>query len=208
MGVSTTSTGVKASVREHRLGITVLLTVVAYAVVFGTFLKYIPYPTIGKGTVELLSEVITSLNALSLLALSAGWYAVRRGNLRRHRQAMLSGVGIILVFLLVYLEKVGGGGIKEFVGPTWVKTFVYFPLLGIHELLSMVAVPLVIYTLLLAATHSIAELPSTRHPQVGKLAASTWILSLALGIVTFLLLNVVFSWTYTTSLPMVGAALP
>ena len=46
----------------------------------------------------------------------------------------------------MYLAKIGGGGTKEFVGPQ----FVYIPylaMLAIHIVLSIVAVPVVLYAI-------------------------------------------------------------
>jgi len=188
-------------VRDHALGLTVLLTLVAYGVVLGTFAGAFPYPTIGESTVDLLGTLIAALNAVIFVLLGYGWYSIRRGRIARHRTVMLSSVVLIAAFLLMYLEKVGGGGIKEFVGPAWVKTYLYFPLLGVHELLSMLAVPVVVYALLLGLTNTPAELRRTRHRRVGQVAVSAWMLSLAMGVVTYLILNVVYGWTYTTQLP-------
>ncbi|GAD52109.1 hypothetical protein MBEHAL_0869 [Halarchaeum acidiphilum MH1-52-1] len=188
-------------VRKHVLGVTAVVTIVAYALVGLTFAGMLPYPSISKATVGVLEWVITLLNAVSLVALCLGWYYVRRGRIRAHRRAMLTGIATIVVFLVLYLEKVGGGGIKEFVGPAWVKAYVYLPMLGIHEILSALAVPLVAYALVVGLTTPIRDLPNTAHPRVGRWAAVTWILSLLLGIVTFVLINLVYDWTFQSTLP-------
>lgn len=189
-------------VRTHPWIVTGVVTLIAYIAVFGTFAGLFPYPRIGEGTVDLLSKIIVVMNASGFVALALGWYFIRRGMVRRHRQAMLTGTIILGVFLITYLEKVGGGGIKQIVGaPAWVENFIYFPLLGIHELLSALAVPLVVYALVIGLTHSISEIPETSHPRIGKLAATTWLLSLFLGVINYALLDVVYSWTYTAQLP-------
>jgi len=188
-------------VRDHALGLTVVLTLLAYGLVFATFAGLVPYPTIDKATVDLLGAVIAALNATIFTLLAYGWWAIRHNRIRRHRTIMLTSVVLIVGFLLLYLEKVGGGGIKEFVGPAAVKTYLYLPMLAIHETLSMLAVPVVIYTLLLGLTHTPAELYGTRHRRVGQIAVTAWLLSLGLGVVTWLILNVVYGWTYTTHLP-------
>jgi len=190
-----------SGIRDHALGLTAVLTLLAYGVVLGTFAGAFPYPRITQSTVDLLGTIIAILNATIFCTLGYGWYSIRRGRIRRHRTVMLTSVVLIVGFLLMYLEKVGGGGIKQFVGPAWVKSFVYFPLLGIHEFLSMLAVPVVIYALLLGLTHTPGELRETIHPRVGRLAVSVWMLSLAMGVTTYILLDVVYGWTYTTTLP-------
>jgi putative membrane protein len=66
-------------------------------------------------------------------------------------------------------------------------------MLAIHIVLSVVSVPVVLYVVLLGLTHSPTELAETRKAQVGRIAASAWILSRFLGIVTYLLLNHVYA---------------
>jgi putative membrane protein len=70
-------------------------------------------------------------------------------------------------------------------------------MLAVHIVLSVVSVPVVLYALVLGLTHSPAELrEETPHRRVGRIAASAWILSLSLGVVTYLLLNHVFDWRF------------
>jgi len=104
--------------REQPLGVTVLLTIVGYALVLGTFLLDVPiYPDLTNAQVNLLSHVIAVINTTATVVLTLGWYWIRAGEVEKHRLAMVSGFVLILGFLVVYLLKVGGGGTKEFVGP-------------------------------------------------------------------------------------------
>ncbi|ESS08141.1 MAG: putative membrane protein [uncultured archaeon A07HN63] len=108
----------------------------------------------------------------------------------------------------MYLPKVAGGGTKEFVlesslawVPLWEWVYpAYLAMLAIHILLSILAVPLVLYAIVLGLTHTPTELRSqTPHRTVGRIAASTWILSLVLGVVTYLLLNHVYSYEFVAA---------
>jgi putative membrane protein len=67
-------------------------------------------------------------------------------------------------------------------------------MLAIHVLLSIVAVPVVLHAVVLGLTHSPNELRDTIHPTVGRIAVTAWTLSLALGVITYVLLNHVYSW--------------
>jgi putative membrane protein len=69
-------------------------------------------------------------------------------------------------------------------------------MLAVHILLSVLAVPLVILALVLGLTHSPAELRETVHPRIGRVAAATWILSLALGVITYVMLNHVYGYEF------------
>jgi len=182
--------------RERPLAATAVLSAVGYALVVAAFSGAVPiFPEIGEGTVDLLSHAIAVVNALATVSLAAGWYWIRRGEVRKHRAAMLTAFALILVFLLLYLPKVGGGGEKHFVGPELVRTG-YLIMLAIHIVLSVVAVPVVLYAVVLGLTHTPAELRNTAHARVGRIAAGTWILSLTLGVVTYVLLNHLYDSTF------------
>jgi len=98
----------------------------------------------------------------------------------------------IALFLVLYVTRVALGGVKAFPGPAVVRTFLYLPVLSVHIALSIVAVPLVIHNLLTGLRLPARDLPLTAHPRVGRWAVRLWSVSLALGIVVYLLLNVLF----------------
>ena len=189
---------VQRRARDRPLGAALLLTVLGYGLVIGTFAGVVPlYPDIGETGVDLLSHAIAIVNTLATVALALGWYWIRGGEIDKHRTAMVVAFALIVLFLLLYLPKVGGGGEKHFVlesAYTWVPLWswikpVYLLMLAIHILLSVLAVPLVLYAIVLGLTHTPHELTETRHARIGQLAAAAWILSLVLGVVTYVMLN-------------------
>jgi putative membrane protein len=183
------------NVRRHVPALTGLLSVVALALVFAAALRVIPGWLL-PGAPETVIHAIPHVNAVvSLTAIGTlvtGVRAVRRGDVARHRAAMLATTGLFALFLVAYLYRVALEGPTPFTGPDVVAQFLYYPLLAVHILLAVLAVPLVIYVLLLALTHSVAELPETRHPQVGRVAATLWLVSFLLGVVVYLMLYVVY----------------
>jgi putative membrane protein len=198
---------VQRRVRAHPAATTAVVSAVGYVVVVGTLEGLAPvglYPDLSLTTVNRLADAIAAVNATATAMLLYGFRAVRRGRIRRHRAAMLAAFGLILVFLVLYLLKVGGGGTKEFVGPDGAY-LVYLGLLAVHVLLSMLSVPLVVYQVVTGLTHSTGELASrTRHRQVGRLAVAAWTVSLSLGVVSYLLLNHVYDWRFVAAALLVG----
>ncbi len=177
-----------ALARDHPRALTAVLTLVGYVVVIGTLYADVGlYPEISRGTVELLAAVITTINALTIASLLAGWYWIRSGEIRRHRLAMSTAFALILLFLVLYLLKTGGGGRKEIVAGAPLRSL-YLGMLGVHVVLSVLAVPLVLYAITLGTTHTPAELAETPHARVGRLAVSAWLVSLVLGVVAYLML--------------------
>lgn len=174
-----------------------LLTAAGFTLILGTFTGIVSiYPRIGVETSTTLSHVTAILNGMTVVLLLGGWRAIRRGRVRRHRRFMISAFMTILLFLAVYLVRVGGGGTKVFVGPAAVRT-AYLVMLGTHIGLSVIAVPLVLYALVLGLGHSPAALRETPHKWVGRCAATTWIVSLTLGLVAYVLLEHVYAWEWT-----------
>lgn len=189
----------RSRAKEHPKAVTALLTVIGYGTVLGVFL--VPrfqalFPGLSRATVELLTHAIAVVNSMTILTLALGWYWIRNGNVKRHRRAMSVSFVLIVAFLGIYVPRVAGGGTKHFEGPELV-TIVYLAMLAIHILLSILAVPIVIYAIVLGLTHTERELRSeTPHAKIGQIAAGSWLLSLTLGVVTYLLLNHVYSFTY------------
>lgn len=179
--------------KAHPRLVTTVLSILGYALVAGAFGGVLPIPDIGRDTVIALGDAIAVVNTLALAAILTGVYYIRNGEIRKHRAAMLTAFTLIMVFLAMYLVKVGGGFEKEILatGPIY---YAYLIMLAVHILLSALAVPVVLHAVVLGLTHSPAELPNTPHKRVGRIAVAAWGLSLALGIVTYLLLNQVYGW--------------
>ncbi|MFD1634661.1 DUF420 domain-containing protein [Haloplanus ruber] len=185
-------------VKEHPVAATAVLSVVGYTLVVGTFAGVVPesvFPNLSLGQVNALSDAIAVVNTAATLCLLAGWRWIRRDEVKKHAAAMSTAFGLILLFLVLYLTKIGGGGTKEFVGPQ-LPYFAYLAMLAVHILLSIVSVPVVLYAIVLGLTHTPTELRETAHARVGRIAAGSWIVSLTLGVVAYVLLNHVYSWEF------------
>lgn len=196
------ATEVRQWTRERPRAVTVGLSVLGYAVVAAAFSGILPVPSLERETVILFADLIALVNSVTLLTLLAGLLFIRRGQIRRHRAAMLTAFGLILLFLVLYLWKVGGGFEKSIViqagaplgESAGLVRGAYLGMLAIHILLSILAVPVVLHAVVLGLTHDVSELPQTLHPRVGRLAVAAWSLSLFLGVVTYFMLNHVYEW--------------
>lgn len=186
------TTSAKRRAKDNPKAATAVLSVLGYVLVFGTFAGAIPiYPELTRSTVDLLSHAIAVVNTTALAAILLGVRWIKRDEVRKHRAAMLTAFALILAFLAIYLVKVGGGGEKSIAvtGPVY---YAYLAMLAVHIVLSVVAVPVVLHAVVLGLTHTPTELRDTGHARVGRLAAGAWGLSLALGIVTYLMLNHIY----------------
>lgn len=179
--------------RSPLLG-TAAITLAAYAAL-GAALSAEPpvaLPAVVAALVAAAPAIIAVVNATALLCLLAGWRAILAGRVRAHRALMLVAAGCISLFLILYVTRVALGGVKAFPGPAAVRTYLYLPVLTVHISLSILSVPLVVHNLLIGLTYPIGEIPRTAHPRVGRWAVLAWSISLALGQVVYLLLNVLY----------------
>jgi len=183
-----------------------LLSVLGYGLVIGTFAGVLPegvYPALSNAQVNQFSHAIAGINTVATLLLVLGWKWIREGEVEKHRKAMGSAFGLIMVFLVLYLWKIGGGGTKELVGAPDPVYYAYLLMLAVHIVLSVVAVPVVLYALVLGLTHSPRELrEETPHKRVGRVAAGSWILSLSMGVLTYVILNWIYSYEFTAGTGM------
>jgi putative membrane protein len=171
--------------RDHPRALAALLTVVGYVVVIGTLYADLGiYPEISESTVDLLAHAISVVNAATIVCLVLGIRWIKRGEIEKHRAAMVSAFGLILLFLVMYLLKTGGGGRKEIIAGAPLRSL-YLGSLGVHIVLSVLAVPFVLYAITLGLTHTPAELRQTAHAKVGRVAVTAWLVSLVLGLLAY-----------------------
>ncbi len=173
------------------LPVSIIVTVVAYGILSFVLLRERPGVTRSDLVSQLLGilpHAIAFVNALALVLLMAGWWCIRNGYIKLHRIAMPSALGLISLFLLMYVTRIYLGGIKEFPGPETLYYYVYLPILIIHLTLSIICIQPVLYVALIGLTHRIEDIPRTRHRLIGRIAVPMWILSLALGLVVYAML--------------------
>jgi len=184
---------VRNHIREQPVALTVILSILGYGLVVGTFAGVLDiYPTLSESQVDILTHLIAVINSITLVCLFAGVYYIMNNEYKKHGIAMFSSFMLILAFLVVYMIRVGGGETKALVGAPVLVEYAYLIMLAIHIILSIVSVPVVLYVVLLGISHSPSELATTMKARVGRIAAGAWILSLVLGIVTYLILNHIY----------------
>lgn len=184
---------VRGRVRDHVLATATVLSVVALTLVFAAALRVVPAETLPRAptaVVEAIPHLNAAVSALAFVLIVAGVRAIHGGDVERHRKLMSGAFGLFAVFLVGYLYRVALVGPTAFPASGTLET-VYNAVLGIHVTLAVVCVPLLFYTLLLAWSHPVSEIPSTNHRTVGKIAAPLWAISFALGVVVYLLVYVV-----------------
>lgn len=176
--------------------VTAGLTTLSLLLVFGAAMGRIPaaaVPEVPTWVLDAIPHVNAAISAIAIVTIAVGWRAIRRGDVRTHRRAMMSSFGLFAGFLALYLFRlVSIGGASPFPGPTVVYRYLYLPILVVHMALAIICIPLLYYVLLLAMSTPVTELPRTWHPRVGRVATPLWLTAFALGIVVYLLLHGIY----------------
>jgi Predicted membrane protein len=184
-----------ATVRRHLLIGSLGMSLLAIGTVFAAVLGVIPrtmLPTAPGVVLAVIPHVNAVLSTTAIVTIVLGVRAIRRGAVRRHRRLMLITVVLFVAFLVLYLYKVILAGPVSFGGPPGVYERVYLPVLAVHIILAVVCIPFVVHALLLGLTHEVRELYQTRHQLVGRIGATLWLISFALGNVVYLLAYILY----------------
>jgi uncharacterized membrane protein YozB (DUF420 family) len=133
--------------------------------------------------VEILPQLLASLNAINIALLVTAYAAIRRGDRDRHRRLMIFNLGIAVAFLAIYVLQTSLIGYKKFPGDDWVRTL-FLTILTSHTLLAVSLVPLVLRTVYLALRERFAE-----HRRIARITFPIWLYALLTGIVVYWMIN-------------------
>ena len=93
-------------VRDHVPALTGVLTLVSLALVFGAVLGALPALPRAPAVIDVIPHVNAVVSVTAVGTISVGWRAIRRGNVGRHRTAMLTSLALFATFLVLYLYRV------------------------------------------------------------------------------------------------------
>lgn len=138
--------------------------------------------------VKTLPHLNASLNAISASLLIAGYRSVRKGNIERHRKAMIAALCASALFLASYLTYhfYPGVGSIRFENPAWFRP-VYLSILIPHIILAVPVAPAALALVYLAGTRRIEA-----HRRLAKIALPVWLFVSASGVAVYLILYAVF----------------
>ena len=129
-----------------------------------------------------LPAVNASLNALATILLVSGWAAIRRGDVRSHRAAMVAAFGVSTLFLVCYLSYHAIVGHVPFQGRGPVRLF-YFAILISHILLA-VTVPVLAISMFALAWRARFD----AHRRLGRITLPIWLYVSVTGVIIYLML--------------------
>ena len=131
-----------------------------------------------------LPAINASLNFVSTVFISAGWYLIRHGAWRRHVACMVIALissTFFLVGYIVYHAHVGEKSTHFAAGG--LVAMIYFPMLISHVVLAFVTLPLVIMTLI-----PVFRRRWDRHRRIARWTMPIWLYVSVTGVLVYLML--------------------
>jgi uncharacterized membrane protein YozB (DUF420 family) len=129
-----------------------------------------------------LPALNASLNAISTVFISAGWYAIRRNYWRQHIACMVAALLTSIAFLTSYLVYHAHAGSVRFTAQGMVRP-IYFTILLTHVLLAFVILPLVIATVV-----PVFRRRWDKHRRLGRWTMPIWLYVSVTGVIVYLML--------------------
>ena len=139
-----------------------------------------------------LPALNASLNGLSAIFLSLGYYFIRRKNQPAHRNCMVAAFVTSVLFLACYITYHSyvayhlHRGPTRFVEPAWFRP-IYLAILVTHTTLAIVIVPLVLITLRRAVKQHF-----DLHKKIARWTWPLWMYVSVTGVIVYLLLYKIF----------------
>lgn len=144
-----------------------------------------------------LPHATATLNAIATVLLVLAFLAIRKGNVRRHKNLMLSALGVSALFLLLYLfhkvalfQATGEPNTRFPTDPAIASAtarYVYFAVLIPHLILAMAVPFLAVRAVYLAKQGRIIA-----HKKLVKFAYPIWIYVSVTGVVVYLMLYQIY----------------
>jgi len=141
---------------------------------------------LGLVSVHPLATTNAVLNALSTVLLIAGWFSIRRGNVKAHRAAMVAAFVVSCIFLVSYFTRYAIEGTHRFAGPDAVRP-VYLAILGTHVPLAA-AVPILALRMFFLAWKGRWD----AHRRLGRITMPIWLYVSVTGVVIYAMLYHLF----------------
>lgn len=139
----------------------------------------------GESSIDLsfMPAVNACLNGIASALLIAGWFAIRRGDWKRHRYLMIAAFGASALFLVGYVAYHYVHGDTRFAGPATLRA-IYLVILATHVLLSMALLPLALSAFFFAFKGRFDT-----HRRIAKIALPVWLYVSVTGVIIFVLLH-------------------
>ena len=168
--------------KKYRVWIIILSIVipVAVAILFGVKLK--DYG-IDVEPLTFLPPIYASINGLTAIVLILAVRAIKNGNRILHERLMKTAIGLSVLFLLMYVAYHMTSDSTSFGGEGLIR-YVYFFILITHIALSIIIIPLVLFTYVRALAERF-----DKHRKLARITFPIWLYVAITGVVVYLMIS-------------------
>ena len=139
--------------------------------------------------IEVLPTSNAVLNATSACALFLGYWAICSKRIALHWKCMTAAFTASGLFLIGYITRFLMTGVHRFPIDGWLRTF-YLVLLGTHTVLAVVALPLILRTMWLAAVRR----RFLEHRRIAVWTFPVWAYVSVTGVIVYFMLYRLPGW--------------
>lgn len=133
-------------------------------------------------TVTDLPALNATLNATSLVLLTAGWFLIKSGRRQAHKWCMIAALVMSAAFLTSYVIYHLQVGSVPFQKTGWIRTL-YFLVLIPHIILAIAIVPMILITMSRALSNQF-----DRHKKIAKITLPLWLYVSVTGVIVYVML--------------------
>ena len=139
------------------------------------------------GWIKFLPHLNGVINTATAVALIAGRYFIKKGNIQMHRTLMYSAFTLGSIFLVSYVIYHSTTAATHFGGEGIIK-IIYFFLLITHIVLAAIVVPFVLLAMYFAITGKILQ-----HKKTVKWTFPIWLYVSITGVIVYLMISPYYS---------------
>ena len=129
-----------------------------------------------------LPPIYASINGITALLLIFAVLAIKNGNRSLHEKLMTSAIACSIVFLVMYVAYHMTSESTKFGGEGIIK-YVYFFILITHIALSVIIIPLVLFTYVRALSEQF-----DRHKKLARITFPLWLYVAVTGVIVYLMI--------------------
>jgi putative membrane protein len=130
-----------------------------------------------------LPPIYAAINAITAVLLVTAVIAIKNGNKKRHELLMKSAIACSLLFLVMYVAYHLTSDPTPFGGTGWIEA-VYLLILLSHIALSIIIIPLVLFTYVRALSQQF-----DKHKNLAKITYPIWLYVAITGVIVYLMIS-------------------
>lgn len=130
-----------------------------------------------------LPPIYATINAITALVLVLGFVSIINGKRKLHERLMKFAIVLSVLFLVMYVAYHMTSDSTEYEGEGFMR-YLYFTILILHILMSIIIIPFVLITYVRAITNDFE-----RHKKIARITFPLWLFVAISGVVVYIMIS-------------------